>query len=144
MLLTGLIVGILSTVALVWTSVLASPPGPPPGSPQNPAPQPPPPHSAVLVIVSAAFFVVGWVTVAVAVARDHLVQRIGSAAAEAASDRDSARADLLRRLTKLIEFGEQRETDAYINGFRAAEEEEDTDGPDNVHPIRTVLPPRDD
>jgi hypothetical protein len=142
LLLIGLLVGILSTVALVVSAVIAGEhgAGPPPGSQPNPPP-PPPPHSMVPLIVSVAVFVVAWVTVAVAAARDHLVRRIVASTAEAARDREAAQTELVARLTTLVEFGEQRETDAYINGMKAAEKD---DGPGTVRPFRTVPPPRRD
>src|SRR5262249_13162794 len=142
LLLIGLVAGILSTVALVVTAVIAGDQGagPPPGSQQNPPP-PPPHHSMVPLIVSAAVFVVAWVTTAGAAARDHLVRRMASIASEAANDLEAAQVELVARLTTLVEFAEQRETDAYINGMKAAEKD---DGPGTVRPFRTVPPPRRD
>jgi hypothetical protein len=143
MLLTGLIVGILSAVALVWTSVLASPAGPPPGSQQNPPPQPPPPHSTVLVIVSAAFFVVGWVTVAVAVARDHLVRRLEATAASRTEMLIAMNDRIAEQMATLGEVGDVRETDAYLNGMAAAEKKTPPDDDPFGRPLRTVPKPRD-
>jgi hypothetical protein len=139
MLLTGLIVGILSTVALVWTSVLASPAGPPPGSPQNPAPQPPPPHSEVLVIVSSAFFVVGWVIVAVAVARDFVVRRLADAAAQRTQSLVDMHDQLNEQMSTLREISEQIETNVFINGLNARDRK--PDGPGGGRPLKTVPPP---
>jgi hypothetical protein len=155
LLLVGSIGGAVSTVAVVISGILAAQPGGGPGGgPPGGGSPPPPPSTAALValVISAAFFVISWVTVAVAVARDQLAQRIattpGSDAVmelqasieqirvEAATDRANALRDLM---THLESFGEQRETEGYLNAMRAAAGAPATNG--DVRFLRRLPPP---
>ncbi len=149
LLLVGLVAAVISTVALVVTAVLAfQPSGPPPG---QGGPGGPPPVQLAPLIISIGFFVVSWVTVAVAVARDQIAQRIAAVHASRSDSwtdlhqgldeirtQTAELAKIEARITKLVhEYGELRETDGYLDAMRAAA------GPNgDVRPLRTV-PPRD-
>ncbi|MEV4636524.1 hypothetical protein AB0J80_04145 [Actinoplanes sp. NPDC049548] len=134
LLLCCLIVAIAATGALVITSLVAFPeqPGPPPGNPAIP-PGPPPNVQAVAVIVLlTGVFVLSWLAVLVVFARDQILQRISErpgeepdrirellteVRAELAADREREWQVIAERLA---EYGEQRETDGYLNGMRVA------------------------
>jgi hypothetical protein len=156
LLLIGVIGGVISTVAVVISGILAAqPPGPGGGigGPPTGAPPPPPTTATVALIISAAFFVISWVTVAAAVARDQLAQKIAAASAptemlmemqasiqqlrvDAAADRANYMKDLMAHLET---FGEQRETEGYLNAMRAAAGKPATNG--DVRFLRQVPPP---
>lgn len=157
LLLIGLVTGVISTVAVVVSAVVASQPLPHGGL--GGAPPPPPPITPL--IISCAFFVVSWVTVAAAVARDQIVHRITEAAAlrsdmlndlhtrleevhaEAHRDRESVQMNLLRHLDAFQrDFGEVRETEGYLSAMRAAATQATTNG--DVRPLRKVPPPPPD
>jgi hypothetical protein len=141
MLLIGLVVGVLSAVALVVTSVIvANQPPPPPVGGQG---QPPPHHSDVSVIMSSAVFVVAWVTVAIAVARDHVVRRLEATAASRTEMLTEMNNWIAEQLATLREAGDQRETDAYLNGMVAGKQTPPPDG-SGGRPLRTVPTPRDE
>lgn len=153
LLLIGGIGGAVSTVAVVISGILAAQPGgPPPHDGTQPGP-PPNMTAMVALIISAAFFVISWVTVAVAVARDQLAQRIAAGPAptdllpevqasieqlrvDVATDRANEMKDLLGRLDM---FGEQRETEGYLNAMRAAAGAPATNG--DVRFLRKLPPP---
>ena len=155
LLMIGVVAGVISTVAVVVSAIVASqPPGPfhPNGGPPPPAP----PLTALLI--SLGCFVVSWVTVAVAVARDQLGQRIGRAVeartehltdlhawmesvrVEEANERAAVMAQLTKQLDTISrEYGEQRETEGYLNAMRAAA---GLPAKGDIRPLRTV-PPQD-
>jgi hypothetical protein len=159
MLLIGLIGGILSTVALVVSAVLANQPGPPPGQGQGQGQGPPPmpSHSLIALVISAAIFVVAWAMVIAAITRDQVMRKITDSAAgraqmlvdlhewmleereQTARERAAAQAELVAQLANLREFGEQRETDGYLNAMRAAQGLADAG---DVRPLRRVPPPQ--
>ncbi|MFI7601164.1 hypothetical protein [Actinoplanes sp. NPDC049681] len=130
LLLCCLIVAIAATGALVITSIVAFPerPGPPPGNPGIP-PGPPPNVQAVAVIVLVTgVFVLSWLAVLVVFARDQILRRLGEGGdpermrelltevrAELAADREREWQIIAERLA---DYGEQRETDGYLNGMR--------------------------
>jgi hypothetical protein len=155
LLLVGVIGGVISTVAIVISGILASQPFPPPGGGNGGPPPPPPPNTALVVlIIAAAFFVTSWVTVAVAIARDQILQRMAATAAspseifielhawmeemraEAAADRATQMKDLM---TQLDAFADQRETEGYLNAMRAAAGAPATNS--DVRFLRKVPPP---
>ena len=156
-LLVGCVVfAIAATSALVITTLVAFPeqPGPPPGI-EGVRPGPPPnvQGMAVFVIITG-LFVLAWLAVLVVVARDQILQRLG-ATDGVAPDRDQIRdllAEVRRELAadrerewqvmsdKLIEYGEQRETDGYLSGMRVATGGEPVEA--NVRSIRRPPNPR--
>jgi hypothetical protein len=154
LLLVGVIGGIISTVAIVISGILASQPipGPGPGGGNGPLPPPPPNTALVVLIISAAFFVTSWATVAVAIARDQILQRQATATSpseiltelhvwmdemrvEAATDRANQMKDLMAQLDT---FADQHETEGYLNAMRAAGA---TTTNSDVRFLRKVPPP---
>jgi hypothetical protein len=149
LLLIGLVSAVISTVAVVIAAVSALQPGqgPPPGA----VGRPPPPTEVAPLVLAIGFFVISWVTVAVAVARDQIAQRLSALHDIRSSSLEELRADIdeIRtqttamakveaRVVKLVEdYGELRETDGYLDAMRAAA---GTNG--EVRSLRTV-PPRD-
>jgi hypothetical protein len=100
----SLVAAISATVALAFLLVVqvTAPPGPPPGSQQQgPGGRPPPllnPQNLVsIIVIVAALFTIAWVATIAAAARDLI----------------------LRDTQKIMsEYGELRETDGYVNGYR--------------------------
>jgi hypothetical protein len=155
LLMIGVVAAVISTVAVVVSAIVANQPPPGPFNPQGP-PGPPPQSTALLI--SLGCFVVSWVTVAVAVARDQLAQRIARATeartayltdlhawmesvrVEEANERAALMAQLTTQLDTLSrEYGEQRETEGYLSAMRAAA------GPPtktDIRPLRRI-PPQD-
>ncbi|MEV6597112.1 hypothetical protein AB0M36_09655 [Actinoplanes sp. NPDC051346] len=147
-----LVVAIASTGALVITSIVGFPerPGPPPGLGLPPGPPPNVRGIAVLIVVTG-IFVLAWLAVLVAFARDQILRRLGDqpagpdqikdllteVRAQLATDRDREWQVVLERLA---EFGEQRETDGYLNAMRAAAGDEPTEA--NVRSLRRPPGPR--
>ncbi|MEV8505845.1 hypothetical protein AB0368_13580 [Actinoplanes sp. NPDC051475] len=147
-----LIVAIAATGALVITSIVAFPerPGPPPGNPGIP-PGPPPNVQAVAVIVLVTgVFVLSWLAVLVAFARDQILRRLGEGGdpermrelltevrAELATDREREWQMIAERLA---EYGEQRETDGYLNGMRMGAGGQSAE--ENVRSLRRPPTPR--
>ncbi|PRY31539.1 hypothetical protein [Pseudosporangium ferrugineum] len=146
-----LIVAIAATGALAITSIAAFPekPGPPPGNPAGLPPGPPPNVQAVAVIVLVTgIFVLAWLAVLVVFARDQILQRLGEERAETADPEQiktlltEVRAQLATDRERewqiiserLAEYGEQRETDGYLNGMRVATADQPVDA--NVRSLR--------
>jgi hypothetical protein len=136
LLLIGTASAVISTVAVVVSAVAASSPLSPPGAVGGGAPPTPAPATGlVALIISVGFFVVSWITVAVAVARDQIFQRCADAAHShseslielrdwmedtyALVGREQAAIDA-KLSTLSLEYGEQRETQGYLNAMRAA------------------------
>jgi len=105
LLLFTLAAAVLATVGLVLAVVFASmPPPPPPPSGSN-RPPPPPPGGAA-IIVTSALFVLSWGAVMFTYLRDLFEHRF---------------AQLSNRIVDLTaEYGELRETDGYLHGYRQA------------------------
>jgi hypothetical protein len=158
LLLIGIVIAVISTVVVVISAIAANQPPGRPGQGQ----QPPPPPSTIPLMISLAFFVISWVTVAVAVARDQLATRIASAEAarEAAindlrawmaqsqadltADRNAARQELAAQLAMISkEYGDERETQGYLDGMRAAAAGQAPSNGD-VRTLRTVRQPSPD
>ncbi|GGQ39877.1 hypothetical protein GCM10010166_03470 [Couchioplanes caeruleus subsp. azureus] len=156
MLIGALIVAIASTGALVITAIVGFPerPGPPPGIPGLPPGPPPQVRSMAVLVVLTGIFVLAWLAVLVAVARDQILRRLGAAAeapagteqikelltevrAQLAADRESEWQVVLERLA---EYGEQRETDGYLNAMRAAAGDQQSEA--NVRALRRPPAPR--
>lgn len=126
--LTTLVVAVAATLALVGIVLVQAfdRPAPPPGGGNGQPPGPPP--SDALVIIAAAVFVLAWAAVMLTYNRDLITHRMGAIESAVGALRtqlaDDHRADLAalgRQLVSLTEeFGEQRETDGYVNGLRQA------------------------
>jgi hypothetical protein len=150
LLISCLIVAIAATGALVVTLIVGFPerPGPPPGIPGVP-PGPPPNFQgvAVLVVVTGVF-VLAWLAVLVTFSRDQILSRLSAERGETmdaeqmrvlldevrtqlAADREREWQAISERLA---EYGEQRETDGYLNGMRVATESQPVEA--NVRSIR--------
>jgi hypothetical protein len=129
----GIVAAVISTTAVVIAAISASHGGPPPGQ----GALPPPPPSTTPILLAVGFFVISWVTVAVAIARDQIVQRMNlmNQAMEEIRTQAAAAAGLEARLTALVEeYGERRETDGYIGAMQAAE------NASGVRPLGTLRP----
>ncbi|OJF14862.1 hypothetical protein [Couchioplanes caeruleus] len=156
LLIGSLIVAIASTGALVITSIVGFPdrPGPPPGIPGVPPGPPPNVRSIAVLVVLTGIFVLAWLAVLVACTRDQILRRLGVDAgapagpeqikemlievrAQLAADRDREWQVVLERLA---EYGEQRETDGYLNAMRAASGDQQTEA--NVRALRRPPTPR--
>ncbi|MEV4707275.1 hypothetical protein [Actinoplanes sp. NPDC049316] len=156
LLVSCLTVAVAATGALVLTLIVGFPerPGPPPGIP-GVVPGPPPNYQgvAVLVVVTGVF-VLAWLAVLVAFSRDQILSSISpenpetmnaeqmrnllnEVRTELAADREREWQILSERLA---EYGEQRETDGYLNGMRVATESQPVDA--NVRSIRRPPAPR--
>jgi hypothetical protein len=160
LLLGSLIAAVAATGALIITLAVGMPPGhPPPPGPGGMPPPPPPLTSLAVFPVVTGVFVLAWLAVIVAFSRDQILRRIeqlqsgpaGDARqldqlmselrAQLAADRERELQMLEKRIAELTEeYGEQRETDGYLNGMRVA-----TGGdspPAKVHAIRRTPPQR--
>jgi hypothetical protein len=158
MLLSSLVGAVLATVAcVVLLGTNAPPPPPGPGS----APPGPPPSLAA-PIAATAVAALCWAAVLIILVRDQLLRRIAVIAGHAdagatspaalASFAESLRAQLKQdrvadlaaietRLAKLAaDFGEQRETEGFLNGMRAATEPRAMVA--EVRPLRALPPPQ--
>jgi hypothetical protein len=159
LLLGSLVAAVAATGALIITLIVGMPPGHPP--PPGPGGMPPPPPLTSLAVfpVVTGMFVLAWLAVIVAFSRDQILRRIeqlragpttdapqldqliSELRAQLAADREQELRMLQERIAELTEeYGEQRETDGYLNGMRVA-----TGGdspPAKVHAIRRTPPPR--
>jgi hypothetical protein len=126
---------VAATAALV-VALAVGMPSPPPGPGPNGQPPPPPPlDSLVLFIVITGLVVLAWLAVLVVWSRDQMMVRLGDA-----SEVALLRAELRELSDRIAEYGEQRETDGYLNGMRVATGGETTEP--NVRSIRRPPPPR--
>jgi hypothetical protein len=138
LLLTSIIAAIATSVAMIVATIMIvsgpTPPPPPPGAP----PPPPPVAPIVTIIVITGMFVVSWLAVVVTLARDQVLRRmrdlsggdgarpdapevLAAVREGLAADRRADLAALEARIAALTaEYGEQRETDGYVNGMRVA------------------------
>ena len=156
------IAAIAATGALVVTLAVGLPGRPPGGQGPNGQPGPPPDLDGLAVAsVVTGLFVLSWLAVLVVASRDQILQRIrdleNRPAPQAdtqrveelftelrrnlAADRDEELRTLGERIAALTtEYGEQRETDGYLNGMRVATG--DAPREENVRPIRRMPPQR--
>jgi hypothetical protein len=160
LLLGALVAAVAATGALIITVIVGMPPAhPPPPGPGGMPPPPPPLTSLAVFPVVTGLFVLAWLAVVVAFSRDQILRRIeqlrdGPAAdanrldqviselrAQLAADREQELQSLQERIAELTEeYGEQRETDGYLNGMRVATG--DNPAPAKVHSIRRTPPQR--
>jgi hypothetical protein len=160
LLLGALVAAVAATGALIITMVVGLPPAhPPPPGPGGMPPPPPPLTSLAVFPVVTGMFVLAWLVVVVAFSRDQILRRIeqlrdGPAAdprqldqliaelrAQLAADRERELQVLEERIAELTEeYGEQRETDGYLNGMRVATGEKPVEA--KVHSIRRTPPSR--
>jgi hypothetical protein len=161
-LLVSTSIGAIAATGALIIAVVTGMPGPP--LPPGPNGLPPPPNVEALAVftILTGLFVLAWLAVIVAFCRDQILQRIreglhrapdpdaghqevrelfAGLRRELAEDRQRELAVLEDRITSLTsEYGEQRETDGYINGMRLA-----TAPPDQPHAaVRSIRrsPPR--
>lgn len=136
LLVASLGAAIAATVALVVALAIGLP-----GPPRGPAPDgqmpPPPPElkPVVLIIVITGLVVLTWLAVLVVWSRDQMLIRIGDV-----SDVAVLRAEIRQLDERIAEYGEQRETDGYLNAMRIATAGEPPEP--NVRSIRRTPPPR--
>lgn len=159
LLVATIIAATAATGALVVTVLVEMPSSaiPPPGPGGLP---PPPPNLQPLAVfpIVTGLFVLSWLAVLVVFSRDQILQRLrqqdspapsreelagllAELRAELAGDRDRELHALGERLDELTaEYGEQRETDGYLRGMRAATANEPPEA--NVRAFRRNPPPR--
>jgi hypothetical protein len=152
---------VAATGALVVT-ILVDLPGRPPALGPNGQPPPPPDLQSLAVFpVITGLFVLAWLAVLVVAARDQILQRLADLEnrpgprvdrrqvdelftelrENLAADREAELHTLGERIAALTtEYGEQRETDGYLNGMRVATG--DAPREENVRPIRRMPPQR--
>jgi hypothetical protein len=141
LLLLLVVAAIASTAGLVVTAImLASRPGPRPGI--GVGGPPPPPLEGL--IVTTGLFVASWSAVLIILSRDQIIQRLAAASAAADGLTETSVRELLSgELTALEdrigamtrEYGEQRETDGFLNGMRVGATS-GRDGGAEVRPLR--------
>ncbi|GAA3940158.1 hypothetical protein [Actinoplanes auranticolor] len=159
LLLGSLLAAVAATGALIITVIVGMPPGHPPPPPPGGMPSPPPLTSLAVFPVITGLFVLAWLAVVVAFSRDQILRRIdqlrdgpvtdgrqfdeilAELRTQLAADRERELHVLEERIAELTEeYGEQRETDGYLNGMRVATGEEPV--PAKVHSIRRTPPQR--
>ena len=159
LLLGSLIAAVAATGALILTVIVGMPPGHPPPPPPGSMPPPPPLTTLAVFPVITGLFVLAWLAVVVAFSRDQILRRIeqlrdgpvtdgrqfdevlAELRAQLAADRERELHVLEERIAELTEeYGEQRETDGYLNGMRVATGEEPVSA--KVHSIRRTPPQR--
>jgi hypothetical protein len=151
LLLGSLVLATASTLALAVAAFML-PPGPPPGAGPG-GPPPPPPHSLITFVVLTGLFAVSWVSVVVTFSRDQILRRLRDSAAGDLVSRDEAlamigamrdelaqdrRVELAGLEERIREYGDQRETEGYVNGLRAASRPHQ--GVADVRPLHRVPP----
>jgi hypothetical protein len=163
LLVAAFVCAVAATGALVVT-LLVGMPGRPPGLGPNGLPPPPPDLKPLAVFpVVTGLFVLAWLAVLVVFSRDQILlsireirietrpdplaerQQIDELLTEMRADLAADRERELQMLSERIaamttEYGEQRETDGYLNGMRVAAG--DHSPTENVRPIRRTPPQR--
>jgi hypothetical protein len=135
------IAAIAATGALIVMVITDLPGRPPPLGPNGQPPPPPDLQALAIFPVVTGLFVLAWLAVLIAFSRDQVLRRLQARGAHAdpdaieretrelfaelrrelAEDRQRELADLEDRIASLTaEYGEQRETDGYLNGMRRA------------------------
>jgi len=151
------IVAIAATGALIIGSITVMTDASPPPGPNG---VPPPPKIELIgtLTVLTGLFVLSWLAVVIMLCRDEILRRIGGMGIDSAEteqalgslfdemrrrtaeDRRADLAALEERIADLTgEYGEQRETDGYINGMRIAAAAAEDRGA-QVRSIRRAIP----
>jgi hypothetical protein len=119
LLMVSIVAAIAATGALVIT-LLVGLPSPPPGPGPDGRPPPPPDLNGLAVFsVVTGLFVLAWLAVLVVHSRDLILSRITTPEPSTELlEEMRALGDRVAALT--TEYGEQRETDGYLQGMRAA------------------------
>lgn len=163
LLLVCLVAAVAATGALIVTAAVVRPELPPPPPPGVPPGPPPRLESLAVITIVTGLFVLAWLAALTVYCRDEVLARLAEAPAESTPDGAEARrqidetverlraelaADRHRELAELgdriaamtNEYGEQRETDGYLTGMRAAAGDDPPVEP-NVRTIRRLSPP---
>ena len=153
LLTVSIVAAIAATGALIITLLvgLPSPPPPPPGGGRGSDGMPPPPDLNGLAAFSVVtgLFVLAWLAVLVVYSRDQIMRRLTAADPEVSEDvLAQLRAEIAAEVQALgdrvetltTEYGEQRETDGYLQGMRAAAAQVEKPV---VTPLRRTPPQRD-
>jgi hypothetical protein len=163
-LLVAAFVGAVAATGALVVTLLVGMPGRPPGPGPDGLPPPPPDLKPLAVFpVVTGLFVLAWLAVLVVFSRDQILLRIREIRNESRPDpladrpqidellaemRANLAADRERELQALgdriaamtTEYGEQRETDGYLNGMRVAAADRMPE--ENVRSIRRTPPQR--
>jgi hypothetical protein len=162
LLVVALVAATAATGALVITVLVDMPPSTVPPGPNGMPPPPPSMQPIAVFPIVTGFFVLAWLAVLVIFSRDQillllrqqhepvaapgptreeLTTLLAGLRTELAADQQRELSTLSDRLAELTaEYGEQRETDGYLNGMRAATA---TNPPEpNVRSFRRTPPPR--
>ena len=163
LLVSAFVCAVAATGALVVT-LLVGMPGRPPGPGPNGLPPPPPDLKPLAVFpVVTGLFVLAWLAVLVVFSRDQILLSIRETRNESrldpladrrqidelltemranlAADRERELQTLSERIAAMTtEYGEERETDGYLNGMRVAAGDHSPE--ENVRPIRRTPPQR--
>ena len=135
LLVASLGAAVAATVALVVALAIGMP-GPPPGPGPNGQPPPPPDlDSVVLFVVITGLVVLTWLAVLVVWSRDQMMAQFGDL-----SEISALRTEIRQLSERIAEYGEQRETDGYLNAMRIATAGEPSEP--NVRSLRRPPPPR--
>lgn len=154
LLVVTVISAVAATGALALTLLVVLPPAMPPPPGPNGLPPPPPSLRPLAVFpVVTGLFVLSWLAVLVVFARDQILRRVQESGGEAvaaqladmrrelAAEREHDLRVLSERLAALTaEYGEQRETDGYLHGMRAAAGDDPAES--TVRAIRRAPPHR--
>jgi hypothetical protein len=161
LLVVAFVCAVAATGALIIT-LLVGMPGRPPAPGPNGMPPPPPDLQPLAVFpVVTGLFVLAWLAVLVVFSRDQILRRIQESESRSgllvdpqqidelltglrenlAADRERELQTLSERIAELTtEYGEQRETDGYLNGMRVAARDHPRE--ENVRSIRRPPPQR--
>jgi hypothetical protein len=149
-----MVAAIAATAALIITLAVGMPGAPPAPGPNGLPPPPPSFKPLAIFVVITGLFVLAWLAVIIVYVRDQVLQQVqevhdpselrrqvqdllSGLRAELAADRQS---ELQVLNEHIAEFGEQRETDGYLNGMRVAAADEPVEP--KVRSIRRPPPQR--
>jgi hypothetical protein len=154
LLVIAFVCAVAATGALVAALLVGMPHRPPGPGPEGQPPPPPDLSGLAVISVMTGLFVLTWLAVLVVFSRDQILRKVRESGQETplidrqqiddlltelreklAADREHELQLFGERIAELTnEYGEQRETDGYLNGMRVAAAGHS--GEENVRPIR--------
>jgi hypothetical protein len=161
LLVIAFVSAVAATGALIVTLLVGMPGRPPAPGPDGQPPPPPDLQALAVFPVVTGLFVLAWLAVLVVFSRDQILRRIRESEnrpglladrqqiddlltglrEKLAADRERELQTLSERIAELTtEYGEQRETDGYLNGMRVAARDHPRE--ENVRSIRRPPPQR--